>query len=135
MPALSLSFSIFLSVSLSLSSNRLLQGEPKPDIAGTLVRGVTGVLGKIVNNLVGADEGKNVAGGNPSEAKEPLGEAVPSTAGADGAGAATSAELNSVAEESKGTTADVDSAGSNGRIDGDTNGGINDTKEAEEVRI
>ena len=31
----------------------LPSGEPKPDIAGTLVRGVTGVLGKIVGNLVG----------------------------------------------------------------------------------
>ena len=98
---------------------------------------MTGVLGKIVNNLVGADEGKNVAGGNPSEAKEPLGEAIPSTTGTDGAGAAatTAAELNSVAEESKGTTADAESGGSPGRIDGDTNGGINATKEAEEVRI
>ena len=32
-------------------------GEPKPDIAETLVRGVTGVLGKIVNNLVGDKPG------------------------------------------------------------------------------
>ena len=59
-------------------------GEPKPDIAGTLVRGVTGVLGKIVGNLVGDKnsdgEAREGAGGEqpPSAAQGEATDARPS---------------------------------------------------------
>ena len=98
---------------------------------------MTGVLGKIVNNLVGADDGKNVVVGNPSEAKDPVvGEAAPSAADSDAAGAPAAATTEStfVAEAVRGSiAADLDSGESYGRIGGNANGGINATKGAEEV--